>query len=81
VRGGSDSDGGGQAHRRGGPICARGSWPTPSYEPPRRAASEYMGHYHKQRNHQGLDKRLIVTTTTQATDGAVQRHTRDLEEH
>jgi putative transposase len=43
----------------------------------RRAVSEYMGHYHKERNHQGLDNRLIVPTTTRATCatvGTVTRH-------
>jgi putative transposase len=42
----------------------------------RRSVSEYMGHYHKQRNHQGLNNRLIVRTTTQAADGAVNRRAR-----
>jgi putative transposase len=35
----------------------------------RRTVSEYMNHYHRERNHQGLDNRLIVPTTMQATDG------------
>ena len=42
----------------------------------RRAVSEYMTHYHTERNHQGLDNRLIVPRTTQATDGTVIRHAR-----
>jgi putative transposase len=42
----------------------------------RRSVSEYMDHYHAVRNHQGLDNRLIVPTTTQATEGKVQRHAR-----
>ena len=42
----------------------------------RRAVSEYMGHYHAERNHQGLENRLIVAGATQATDGAVHRHPR-----
>jgi putative transposase len=42
----------------------------------RRAVSEYMDHYHRERNHQGLDNRLIVPTTTQAADGTVNRHAR-----
>jgi putative transposase len=39
----------------------------------RRAVAEYMGHYHTERNHQGLENRLIVPTTIQATDGVVHR--------
>jgi hypothetical protein len=42
----------------------------------RRAVSEYMGHYHTERNHQGLNNRLIVPATTQATRGTVHRHAR-----
>jgi hypothetical protein len=42
----------------------------------RRALSEYMGHYHAERNHQGLKNRLIVAGTMQATDGEVHRHAR-----
>ena len=42
----------------------------------RRAVSEYMTHYHRERNHQGLNNRLIVPTTTHATDGTVSRHAR-----
>lgn len=42
----------------------------------RRAVSEYTEHYHTERNHQGLDNRLIVRTTTQAIDGTVHRRAR-----
>jgi putative transposase len=41
-----------------------------------RAVAEYMDHYHTERNHQGLNNRLIVPATTQATDGTVRRHAR-----
>jgi len=46
----------------------------------RRAVSEYMHHYHTERNHQGLDNRLIVPTITQAAGCAVDRRAR-LAEH
>jgi putative transposase len=42
----------------------------------RRAVSEYVHHYHTERNHQGLDNRLIVPTITPATSGAVSRRAR-----
>ena len=42
----------------------------------RRAVSEYVKHYHRERNHQGLNNRLIVPTTVQATDGTVSRYAR-----
>jgi putative transposase len=42
----------------------------------RRAVSEFMDHYHTERNHQGLKNRLIVAGTMQATDGEVYRHAR-----
>ena len=42
----------------------------------RRAVAEYTEHYHAERNHQGLENRLIVPAATQAADGAVHRHTR-----
>jgi transposase InsO family protein len=42
----------------------------------RRAVAEYMSHYHAERNHQGLENRLIVPAATQGADGAVHRHTR-----
>jgi putative transposase len=35
-----------------------------------------MSHYHAERNHQGLENRLIVTAATQANDGAVHRYPR-----
>ena len=41
-----------------------------------RAVAEYMDHHRTERNHQGLNNRLIVPTTTQATDGTVHRHAR-----
>src|ERR1700681_1884517 len=37
----------------------------------RRAVSEYMDHYHRERNHQGLDNRLIVPTAVKANDDKV----------
>ena len=37
----------------------------------RRAVAEYMTHYHAERNHQGLENRLIVPAAMQAKDGAV----------
>ena len=42
----------------------------------RRAVTEYVDHYHAERNHQGLANRLIVPTATQANDGAVHRRAR-----
>ena len=42
----------------------------------RRAVAEYLSHYHAERNHQGLENRLIVPAAIQANDGAVHRHTR-----
>jgi putative transposase len=42
----------------------------------RRAVAEYMGHYHRERNHQGLENRLIVPTTAQTPHGQVRRHVR-----
>jgi putative transposase len=42
----------------------------------RRAVAEYMSHYHAERNHQGLESRLIVAAATQANDGAVHRYPR-----
>jgi putative transposase len=33
-------------------------------------------HYHAERNHQGLENRLIVAAATQANDGAVHRYPR-----
>ena len=42
----------------------------------RRAVAEYMTHYHAERNHQGLDNRLIAPGVREAKDGAVLRHAR-----
>jgi putative transposase len=42
----------------------------------RHAVAEYLSHYHAERNHQGLENRLIVPTAIQVNDGAVHRHTR-----
>ncbi len=41
----------------------------------RRACSEYALHYHEERNHQGLDNRLIEGETSSG-DGVVQCHRR-----
>ena len=43
----------------------------------RRAVAEYMEHYHKERNHQGLENRLIhASVVVAANDGAIHRHAR-----
>jgi len=42
----------------------------------RRAVNEYVEHYHTERNHQGLENRLIASPTTQTSDGQVHRHAR-----
>jgi putative transposase len=42
----------------------------------RRAVAEYVDHYHTERNHQGLENRLIVPATTQTLDGQIHRHAR-----
>jgi hypothetical protein len=43
----------------------------------RRAVAEYMAHYHGERNHQGLNNRLIRSTrTVAANDGVVHRRPR-----
>jgi putative transposase len=42
----------------------------------RRAVAEYMDHYHRERNHQGLENRLIHTSAIAAKDGAVHRRVR-----
>jgi putative transposase len=43
----------------------------------RRAVAEYMTHYHRERNHQGLNNRLIRRTrTVAANDGVVHRRPR-----
>jgi hypothetical protein len=40
--------------------------------------SEYLVHYHQERNHQGLDNRLIepVTANTNSGEGVVRRRER-----
>ena len=43
----------------------------------RRAVVEYMEHYHAERNHQGLQNRLIhARTVVPANDGAIHCHAR-----
>ena len=43
----------------------------------RRAIGEYMAHYHEERNHQGLENRLIRPTSRRAANTAlIQRHVR-----
>jgi len=43
----------------------------------RRAVSEYMVHYHRERNHQGLDNRLLlVPETATAASGSILRRAR-----
>jgi putative transposase len=43
----------------------------------RRAVAEYMEHYHRERNHQGLENRLIrAPVVAAANDGAIHRHAR-----
>jgi putative transposase len=43
----------------------------------RRAVAEYMDHYHGERNHQGLENRLIRTpAVVAANDGAISPHAR-----
>ena len=43
----------------------------------RRTVADYMEHYHLERNHQGLDNKLIAEPTPiGAPSGAVQRHKR-----
>ena len=43
----------------------------------RRAVAEYMQHYHRERNHQGIDVRLIYATAAVAVnDGEVRRRAR-----
>jgi len=42
-----------------------------------RAVAEYMEHYHSERNHQGLENRLIhARTAVAANDGAIYRNAR-----
>jgi transposase InsO family protein len=40
----------------------------------RRAVAEYITHYHAERNHQGLENRLIVPTAVEANDSTVHCH-------
>src|ERR1700736_1221871 len=43
----------------------------------RRAVGEYMDHYHRERNHQGLENRLIhAPAVVAAKDGAIHHHSR-----
>jgi hypothetical protein len=42
----------------------------------RRAVRDYVEHYVRERNHQGLENQLIVSAATSAKDGAIARHTR-----
>jgi transposase InsO family protein len=42
----------------------------------RRAVAEYMNHYYAERNHQGLENRLIAPMAMEAKGGAVLRHAR-----
>ena len=42
----------------------------------RRAVAEYVEHYHRERNHQGLDNALIVCASPTATAGRVRRRPR-----
>jgi len=43
----------------------------------RRAVAEYVEHYHRERNHQGIDNRLIYAPAAVAVnDGEVRRHAR-----
>ena len=42
----------------------------------RRAVAEFVEHYHRERNHQGLDNRLIVGTPTTDAMGAIRRRAR-----
>jgi putative transposase len=44
---------------------------------PRRGVSEFISHYHFERNHQGLDNRLIIPKpTTASTTGRVRKRNR-----
>jgi len=43
----------------------------------RRAVAEYLDHYHRERNHQGLENQLIhAPAVVAANDGAIYRHAR-----
>ena len=42
----------------------------------RRAIQEFVTHYHKERNHQGLGNRLILSDLALETSGAIRRRER-----
>ena len=42
----------------------------------RKATAEFIAHYHTERNHQGLENRLIVPMLTEARNGAILRRAR-----
>ena len=42
----------------------------------RRAVREYVEHYHRERNHQGLENRLLHAPTVPAGSGPIRRHAR-----
>ena len=42
----------------------------------RRALSEFIDHYHRERNHQGLENRLIDGSATGRREGAIHRRPR-----
>jgi putative transposase len=42
----------------------------------RRAVAEYMTHYHAERNHQGLENRLIVPMAKRTSNAAIHRRAR-----
>ena len=42
----------------------------------RRAVTEFVEHYHRERNHQGLDNRLIAGTLTTDAGGRIRRRPR-----
>jgi hypothetical protein len=42
----------------------------------RRAITEFVEHYHLERNHQGLDKQLITRTPVADAPGCVRRRSR-----
>ncbi len=42
----------------------------------RRAINQYVVHYHRERNHQGLDNQLVERLSQPAHDGVICRHER-----
>jgi len=42
----------------------------------RNTIREFVAHYHYERNHQGLDNRLLIESTTMSTAGHVRKHQR-----